>query len=131
MGLLSHDIEVDESLVKYCLYGGLQKGELEQVVTELQETDYDGIFISGDKLTTGYLQVMNERYAQRINNIAIAGFTNSKVVNIFSPTITAIRQPAFEMGQRAAELLIQQIEAKQAVGDFETIVLPTTLIAEK
>ncbi len=131
MGLLAHGLEVDDALVKHCQYGGLHQGELEQVVAELAETDYDGIFISGDKLTTGYLQVMNEQYDERIKQVAIAGFTNSKVVSIFSPTITAIRQPAFDMGKRAAELLIQQIEAKHTVVDFETVVLPTTLLAKK
>jgi LacI family transcriptional regulator len=49
---------------------------------------------------------------------------------LFSPTITAVRQPAFEMGKKAAELLIQQIESKYPVEDFETIVLPTSLIRE-
>lgn len=131
MGLLAHGLDVDNSLVKYCKYGGLHHGELEQAVAELRETDYDGIFISGDKLTTGYLQVMHEQDDKKINQIAIAGFTNSKVVSIFSPTITAIRQPAFEMGQRAAELLIQQIEAKQALVDFKTVVLPTMLIERR
>ncbi|GHE29723.1 LacI family DNA-binding transcriptional regulator [Sphingobacterium griseoflavum] len=131
MGLQAHALDMDDALVKYCQYGGLQHGELQQAVTELADTDYDGIFISGDKLTTGYLQVMHERYAAQIGQVAIAGFTNSKVVNIFSPTITAIRQPAFEMGQRAAELLIQQIEAKHSGVDFETVVLPTTMIENK
>jgi LacI family transcriptional regulator len=34
------------------------------------------------------------------------------------------------MGKKAAELLIQQIESKYPVEDFETIVLPTSLIRE-
>ncbi|KGE14648.1 LacI family DNA-binding transcriptional regulator [Sphingobacterium deserti] len=131
MGLLAHNLDFNPALVKYCEYGGLHQDELEKVVMELRDQDYDGIFISGDKLTTGYLQAMNEQDSHKLDHIAIAGFTNSKVVNIFSPTITAIRQPAFDMGQRAAELLIQQIESKQADTDFQTVVLPTTLIERK
>lgn len=131
MGLLAQGLDFSPALVKYCEYGGLHQDEIEAAVAELQEEDYDAIFISGDKLTTGYLTAMNGRAGKDVHNIAIAGFTNSKVVSIFSPTITAIRQPAFEMGQRAAELLIQQIETKQEVVDFETVVLPTTLIPKK
>ncbi|HLS95576.1 LacI family transcriptional regulator [Sphingobacterium allocomposti] len=128
MALLANGLDFSPALVKYCEYGGLHQAEIEKAVAELAEEDYDAIFISGDKLTTGYLQAMKDRPEADVNSILIAGFTNSKVVNIFSPTITAIRQPAFEMGKKAAELLIQQIESKYAVDEFETIVLPTTLI---
>lgn len=128
MGLLSSGLDFDQKLVKYCRYGGLHQDEIDTAVAELATEDYDAIFISGDKLTTGYLTAMNERAGRDAHNIAIVGFTNSKVVSIFSPTITAIRQPAFEMGKRAAELLIQQIEAKHPVVDFETVVLPTVII---
>lgn len=126
--LLAQGLAYAPSLVKHCDYGGLQQQELEEAVDALQGQDYDGIFISGDKLTTGYLQVLQERAAPNRDSLFIAGFTNSKVVRIFSPQITAIRQPAFEMGQRAAQLLIKQIESKQAETDFETVVLSTTLI---
>ncbi|WP_437919486.1 LacI family DNA-binding transcriptional regulator [Sphingobacterium sp. LRF_L2] len=128
MGLLAHGLESSSSLVKYCEYGGLHQDEIENAVEELMEEEYDGIFISGDKLTTGYLHAMKQNYPLAVEKIAIAGFTNSKVARIFSPTITAIRQPAFEMGQQAALLLIEQIESKQNNVDFSTLILPTTLI---
>jgi LacI family transcriptional regulator len=34
--------------------------------------------------------------------------------------LTEVRQPAFEIGQTAIELLIQIIESKRPVTDFET-----------
>ena len=78
----------------------------------------------------GYLQAMKERPGADLTKIEVTGFTNSKAVSLFSPPITAVRQPAFEMGERAAELLIQQIEAKHPIEDFQTIVFPTTLIEQ-
>jgi len=60
--------------------------------------------------------------------IEVTGFTNASVVGLFSLPSTAVRQPAFEMGQKATELLIQQIESKYPIEDFETIVFPTALI---
>ncbi|MFD1769205.1 LacI family DNA-binding transcriptional regulator [Sphingobacterium suaedae] len=129
--LMANGLDFSPSLVKYCQYGGLHQQEIEQAVAELSQEDYDAIFVSGDKLTTGYLQAMKEREDVNVHHVMIAGFTNSKVVSIFSPTITAIRQPAFEMGERAAELLIQQIESKHAVEEFQTVVLPTVLIEQK
>ncbi|WP_431217691.1 substrate-binding domain-containing protein [Puia sp. P3] len=61
------------------------------------------------------------------DDIAIVGFTNSQLTDIFQPSLTSIRQPAFEMGQVAMEMLIQLIESKHPVTKFETRVLNTEL----
>jgi LacI family transcriptional regulator len=50
------------------------------------------------------------------------------VTDIFHPALTCIRQPAFEMGQVAMEMLIQLIESKHPVEKFETRVLNTELM---
>jgi LacI family transcriptional regulator len=39
-----------------------------------------------------------------------------------------IRQPAFEIGQVAIEMLIQIIESKRPITEFETKILETELI---
>lgn len=129
-GLLAGGLDFDPKLVKYCKYGGLHQDEINQAVAELIEQDIDGIFISGDKLTTGYLLAIkqNQEYLQL--NIEVAGFTNSKVVSLFTPKISTVRQPAFEIGKRAAELLIGQIESKHREEAYEHIILGTEFIAK-
>jgi DNA-binding LacI/PurR family transcriptional regulator len=62
------------------------------------------------------------------HKIAIAGFTNFNLVELFSPSLTSVKQPAFEMGQVATELLISMIEAKRPVTEFETRILNTELV---
>ncbi len=126
--LMANHIDFNPNLVKYCQYGGLHPDEIEKAIEELIQTGFDAIFISGDKLTTGYLHVVKRRNFDSIQEIAIAGFTNSNVVELFSSKVTAIRQPAFEMGKIATELLIKLIEAKYPITEFETRVLPTELI---
>lgn len=128
-GLKANDILFEEESVKYCEYGGLHEDEINASVLAWNDYPYDGIFISGDRLTTGYLQAIS-RLVRHIpkREVKIVGFTNSKVVDIFNPTITPIKQPAFEMGQRAAELLIAQIERKYPIEDFETVMLPVKLV---
>lgn len=49
-------------------------------------------------------------------------------IDIFNPSLTAVMQPAFEMGEAAAELLINIIESKKPVTHFEKLVLDTKLI---
>ena len=60
--------------------------------------------------------------------VGFTGFTNTNLGDLFSPSLTVIRQPAFEIGQTATEFLIQIIESKRPVTDFETKVLETELI---
>ncbi|MDM1293910.1 LacI family DNA-binding transcriptional regulator [Sphingobacterium sp. N143] len=125
--LMANHIEFDPRLVKYCQYGGLHLDEIQKSIEELVQVDFDAIFISGDKLTTGYLHIVQGSNF-KLQEVAIAGFTNSNVVDLFTSKVTAIRQPAFEMGKIATELLIKLIEAKHPITEFETQILPTELI---
>ena len=131
LGLIAQHLEFDENLVQYCEYGGLKQSEIDRAIDNLAELDYDGIFLSGDKLTTGYLQALRKNAKLAKKPIEIVGFTNSNLVDIFSPRITAIRQSAFEMGKQAAALLIEQIEQRGRETSFKTLVLPVELIEGK
>lgn len=46
----------------------------------------------------------------KMPQVGIMGFDNTEWTNFSSPTITTIVQPAFEEGQQAAKILIDQIE---------------------
>lgn len=51
-------------------------------------------------------------YRNLMPNIGLIGFDNTEWTNFSSPTVTTIVQPAFEEGQQAASILIDQIEGK-------------------
>jgi LacI family transcriptional regulator len=51
--------------------------------------------------------------------LAVIGFSNLDLTELLSPSLSVVRQPAFEMGRIAAELLIKMIEAKRTTTDFE------------
>jgi LacI family transcriptional regulator len=127
--LADHHIPLDENLVKYCRYGGLIVGETEQALEALLalKDRPDAIVTASDKLSTGCLAALARKNVKVPEEMGIVGFTNSPVTDIFHPALTCIRQPAFEMGQVAMELLIQLIEAKHPTTKFETRVLNTEL----
>lgn len=126
--LSKHNIPLDESLIKYCNHGGMILEELETALKELfkGKVKPDAIFAASDRITTlcfGLLKTMNLN-----KNLGFTGFTNTKVGGLFDPPLTVVRQPAFDIGQTATELLIQMIESKRPVVDFETKILDTELI---
>lgn len=60
--------------------------------------------------------------------MGFAGFTNSKVGHLFNPPMTVVKQPALEIEQVATQLLIEMIENKRPIVDFQTKILDTELI---
>lgn len=60
--------------------------------------------------------------------MGLVGFSNIDLAELIEPPLSVIRQPAFEMGEIATKLLLQIIESKRPVTDFETKVLSTELL---
>ena len=60
-------------------------------------------------------------------DVAVVGFSNLDLTELISPSLSVVKQPVFEMGRIAAELLIKMIEAKRATTDFEIKMLPADL----
>ncbi len=124
--LRKNDIPVKNVLTKYCKYGGRDKMEVEIAVRELMEQHQpDAIFVASDRLSIGCLATL-KKYNYK-NDILIAGFCNSELVELLNPSLSYIRQPAFEMGKKATEMLINMIESKYPIEEFESVILDTIL----
>lgn len=127
--LTDNGIPVNESYIKYCSHGGMIYTELEEAVKALVQLKDrpDAIFSAGDRLTLSCLTALKSIGLTIPDDIAIVGFSNSGLVDLFTPGLTVIKQPAFEMGQVATELLIKLIESKRPVTEFEKVVLQTEI----
>lgn len=127
--LADNHMEISESMIRYCRHGGMILSEVEDAVDGLLQLKQkpDAIFASSDKLTTGCLRILTSRGIDVPDEIALAGFSNNDLTELLSPSLTVIRQPAFEMGEVATNFLLQLIESKRPVTDFETKVLATEL----
>ncbi|HZL57265.1 MAG TPA: substrate-binding domain-containing protein, partial [Bryobacteraceae bacterium] len=60
-------------------------------------------------------------------DIGFVTFDELTVDDLFSPAITTIVQPAYEIGSRAADILLDRIENVRAVKDVQTVRLPAAL----
>ena len=130
--LAQKNIKARKSMIKYCFHGGMLLSEVEEAINQLLKTRPrpDAIFTSSDKLTTGCMRVLKSRGIRIPKDIALVGFSNSDLIELLDPPLTVVRQPAFEMGQVAMELLLQLIESKRPVKDFERRILATSLIVQ-
>jgi LacI family transcriptional regulator len=126
--LAKHNVPFREDLVKYCPHGGMKVSEVEDAITALTKGKQkpDAIFCAGDRLTMTCFGIL-KRMKQK-KELGFIGFTNTAVGDLFSPTLTVISQPAFEIGQTAIEFLIQMIESRRPVTEFQNKVFETELI---
>ena len=128
--LADNGIKEKDALIKYCPHGGLLREEIDQAIDELLALKIkpDAIFSLSDKLTTGCLRVLKTKKIKVPDDIGLIGFSNSDLTELIEPPLSIIKQPAIEMGKIATTLLLQLIESKRPVTDFETRVLAPELI---
>lgn len=117
----------------HCPHGGLIRSEIEDALDQLlaHPEQPDAILALSDKLTTGCLRVMHARQIKVPEQMALVGFSNSDLTELINPALTVIKQPAFEMGEIATNLLLQMIESKRPPSEFETRSLAPQLIVRE
>lgn len=127
--LRKNNIEFDEKLIHNCYNGGMIYDEVEDAVNKIFKLKQkaDALFTAGDRITTTCIQAIQKLNKKIPDDIAVIGFTNTNLGELFDPPLSVVRQPAFEIGQVATELLISMIESKRPVTEFKKIVLPTEL----
>jgi len=86
----------------------------------------DAIFCGNDTTALSLMIYLRNKGFRIPQDIGIVGFSNEPFSKVVSPSISTIAQPGFEMGQKAAELIIRKIENQERT--YQTIVLPTELI---
>jgi LacI family transcriptional regulator len=125
--LADHNIPFKPELIRNCSKGGNDYQEVEDAVKDLLAGEKpDAIFISSDRISISCIRALkNLNFDPK--EIAIAGFSNSDVVDLLQPSISYVKQKSFEMGQVAVEMLLRLIESKYPITEFETRVLDTEL----
>jgi LacI family transcriptional regulator len=84
------------------------------------------IVAANDLLAIGVLDALAERGLSCPDDLSVVGFNDMPLVGHLRPPLTTVRVPGYEMGHRAAEMLLSQIETPDRPA--ETVLLATTLI---
>jgi len=81
------------------------------------------IFVTNNQMTLGTLHALRERNLCCPDDISIISFDDHDWAPLFSPPLTAVRQPTYQLGQTAARLLMDLI-------NHRTFKLPAPLPVE-
>lgn len=128
--LLEAEIEIDQDLIfegNYRLDSGF-KG-----ACKLIDKGVTAIFACNDMMAYGVYKAATSRGLKIPDQLSISGFDDIYTSEILQPSLTSVKQPAYEMGVAASDILIHLLEGKK-VRDrqrvFEPILIPRESVME-
>ena len=131
--LEKNNIKFDSSLVYTCKNVTFEEGRTfaEQIINNAVEID--GIFVVTDLVAIGVLSYFNENNIKVPDHIKIIGFSNWFMGQVMVPKLSTIDQPSYEMGVKAFDLILEEINTKKQSLPFipKTVVLKTGLIVRE
>lgn len=99
---------VEESFIEHSEYTIL--GGYEAMKRLLQRIpDIDGIICCNDQVASGALHALKEFGGENADRVAIVGFGGVAMSIITTPSITTMIAPRYEIGYKAAEILLNRI----------------------
>jgi LacI family transcriptional regulator len=92
-----------------------------------RETPPDAVFCANDLSAIGAIDVARELGLRVPEDVAIVGFDDVDAATIVTPTLTTVRNPAYETGRKAGELLLSRLRGEYR-DTGRTVVLECPLI---
>jgi LacI family transcriptional regulator len=87
----------------------------------------DAVFCANDLMAIGALDVAHELGLEVPKDVAIVGFDDVDAATIVTPQLTTVRNPAYEAGSTAGDLLMSRMSGRY-VGTGRTVVLPCPMV---
>jgi len=75
------------------------------------------IFAANDLMALGAIYAVQEAGLNVPKDLAVVGYDDREIASISKPTITTVCPPSFEMGQLAAQLILDRIENQNEIKD--------------
>lgn len=124
-------IPFDENLVRYCYYSPQEVEDNLDKLFSLPEPP-DAFLTVSDRLALGYYAALKRRKIRIPKDVSFVGFSNLNAAELLQPPMSTVVQPAFQMGQTAAHLLLDLIEQKTKIPPvFRIEQMPTRLFVRE
>jgi len=126
--LADHNILFNPDLVATC---SLNREDTLEAVDKLQEQNPDAFFITNDFAAAVCIDALQQKGIRIPGDMGVIGFNNDILGSLISPKLSTIDYPGIQMGETAAQTLIEKIKTKKngkASMESKNITIPSTLV---
>jgi LacI family transcriptional regulator len=100
-----------------------------QVLLE-KSRDFTAVFCFNDIAAIGAIRALKDAGLRVPEDVSVVGFDDIQSAAYSTPSLTTVRQPLFEMGQRGAKILLERIANREAPQPAEVVMEPELVIRE-
>ncbi|MFC1565256.1 LacI family DNA-binding transcriptional regulator [candidate division KSB1 bacterium] len=125
--LKNNNILFDQELVAECGFDKVSGYKAMKNLLNLPGDRWpEAVVTVNDPTAYGAMKAIKESGMQIPEDMAIIGFSNDIISNLMTPSLTTVKQPAYEIGKKASQKLLSHIS--NSSDPVETIFLETELI---
>jgi LacI family transcriptional regulator len=117
------EVPLDEDLI---VEGDFTENSGYTAMKRLLPLEPDAVFVASDLMAVGVLRALHQAGRRVPDDVAVVGFDDAPIADFTDPPLTTVRQPVYELGIVAVELLLRLLE-RETEGPLRTI-LPTELV---
>jgi len=92
--------------------------------------DFTAIFCFNDIAAIGAIRALKDAGLRVPEDVSVVGFDDIQSAAYSTPSLTTVRQPLFEMGQRGAQILLERIANREAPHASEVVMAPELVVRE-
>ena len=104
-----HDVNVDESLIKYGDYDIKSGYNILQKFIEM-DSPPTSIFVTNYEMTLGAIMAINENDIKIPDQMSLVGFDNIQMAKVVKPSLSIVVQPIEQIGETAANILLKRLK---------------------
>lgn len=126
--LADHGIAIDERLIRT---GPPHREDGRAMASAMLSLDAPptAFFTHNPLLALGAFEASRDRGLRIPDDIGVVGFDDAPWADLLDPPLSSVRQPSYELGRRAAELLFDRLTAPDRPPAL--VVLPPTLVVRR
>lgn len=109
--LAGHELQYTDNLV---WFGAFDRETGRKGAEHLLKQGVTGIFAGNDQIARGVYEYAQEKGIKIPEELSVTGFDNSGICDLLSPGLTSVEQNVVQMAQRAAEVMLQNIQGLEA-----------------
>lgn len=125
--LEDHGIGFDDELVLVTNLSQEAGAEAAETITKMKKVP-DGVFVANDNCAVGCMLAIKQAGFSIPADIAFVGFNNDPVATVIEPNLTTVNYPGYQVGEVAAQNLINHLNGSSTIEITNRIVLRSELI---